>query len=352
MEPARPADRHLRAARRPGGSFLRPRGRIARGSWLSWARSRPARGGWLHSQGVRSPARSRHPAGRRRSRCSLAAADPADEDAPSATLHLCLTSPLSCQLDWLHRGTEGPHPDARRPDSRAPGRRPPAGPAPAITVSPRPGRARRAPAAGRGNPGRLRRCDRRPDRRDRRRTARGAELRAPAPAWQIYQCGQPHPRRPSGERPAAAQPNSLDNLALSRSHQPRNRLDRRGRTIMSRLTALVPRPRALCRSGRDVAGVAVTNWLADKSALVRLGASSDAAEWAARIQRGLVRISAVTRLEVGYSARSARTCAPTWGGRRWPPCPLGTGRRRSRTARSRSSRCSTLRLHEPCTASV
>jgi len=50
--------------------------------------------------------------------------------------------------------------------------------------------------------------------------------------------------------------------------------------------------------------MAVTNWLVDKSALVRLAASSDAAEWAARIQRGLVRITTVTRLEVGYSARS------------------------------------------------
>jgi predicted nucleic acid-binding protein len=50
--------------------------------------------------------------------------------------------------------------------------------------------------------------------------------------------------------------------------------------------------------------VAVTDWLADKSALVRLAASPDAAEWANRIQRGLVRITTVTRLEVGYSARS------------------------------------------------
>jgi predicted nucleic acid-binding protein len=48
----------------------------------------------------------------------------------------------------------------------------------------------------------------------------------------------------------------------------------------------------------------VTSWLIDKSALVRLGESVDADEWAARIQRGLVRISTVTRLEVGYSARS------------------------------------------------
>jgi predicted nucleic acid-binding protein len=48
----------------------------------------------------------------------------------------------------------------------------------------------------------------------------------------------------------------------------------------------------------------VTTWLVDKSALVRLAASPDAAEWASRIQRGLVRITTVTRLEVGYSARS------------------------------------------------
>lgn len=51
-------------------------------------------------------------------------------------------------------------------------------------------------------------------------------------------------------------------------------------------------------------GLAVTSWLIDKSALVRLSASPDAAEWAARIERGLVRTTSVTRLEVGYSARS------------------------------------------------
>lgn len=48
----------------------------------------------------------------------------------------------------------------------------------------------------------------------------------------------------------------------------------------------------------------MTDWLIDKSALVRLPASPDAAQWAARIERGLVRITTVTRLEVGYSARS------------------------------------------------
>jgi predicted nucleic acid-binding protein len=50
--------------------------------------------------------------------------------------------------------------------------------------------------------------------------------------------------------------------------------------------------------------MAVTTWLIDKSALVRLAVSPDAAQWAGRIERGLVRITAVTRLEVGYSART------------------------------------------------
>ena len=49
----------------------------------------------------------------------------------------------------------------------------------------------------------------------------------------------------------------------------------------------------------------MTTWLIDKSALVRLATSPDAATWATRIQRGLIRISTVTRLEVGFSARSA-----------------------------------------------
>jgi len=48
-----------------------------------------------------------------------------------------------------------------------------------------------------------------------------------------------------------------------------------------------------------------TEWLIDKSALTRLGASTTAAVWAERIQRGMVRIATVTLLEVGYSARSA-----------------------------------------------
>lgn len=46
-------------------------------------------------------------------------------------------------------------------------------------------------------------------------------------------------------------------------------------------------------------------WLIDKSALVRLGASPDAEDWADRIERGLVSVTPVTLLEAGFSARSA-----------------------------------------------
>jgi hypothetical protein len=48
----------------------------------------------------------------------------------------------------------------------------------------------------------------------------------------------------------------------------------------------------------------MTTWLIDKSALVRLAASPDAAEWAGRLERGLVRVTTVTRLEACYAARS------------------------------------------------
>ncbi|HUZ56033.1 MAG TPA: PIN domain nuclease [Streptosporangiaceae bacterium] len=57
-------------------------------------------------------------------------------------------------------------------------------------------------------------------------------------------------------------------------------------------------------------------WLIDKSALVRFAVSPDAGEWAGRMERGLVRITIVTRLEVGYSARTA---ADLRAGLRQPP---------------------------------
>jgi predicted nucleic acid-binding protein len=58
----------------------------------------------------------------------------------------------------------------------------------------------------------------------------------------------------------------------------------------------------------------MTGWLIDKSALVRLVASPHADEWASRIKRGLVRISTVSRLEVGFSARSAADLRRSLGG--------------------------------------
>lgn len=48
-------------------------------------------------------------------------------------------------------------------------------------------------------------------------------------------------------------------------------------------------------------------WLIDKSALARLAVCADPDLWSGRIQRGLVRISTVTRLEIGYSAQSGDT---------------------------------------------
>ena len=48
-------------------------------------------------------------------------------------------------------------------------------------------------------------------------------------------------------------------------------------------------------------------WLIDKSALVRMASSPDVDVWNNRIDRGLVHITNVTRLEVGYSARNGPT---------------------------------------------
>jgi len=50
----------------------------------------------------------------------------------------------------------------------------------------------------------------------------------------------------------------------------------------------------------------VSRWLIDKSAIARLHLDPNAEEWSRRIERGLVRICTVTRLEVGFSARSAQ----------------------------------------------
>jgi predicted nucleic acid-binding protein len=50
----------------------------------------------------------------------------------------------------------------------------------------------------------------------------------------------------------------------------------------------------------------VDRWLVDKSAFVRLDRSADAELWRERIDRGLVGVSTVTLLELGFSARSGQ----------------------------------------------
>jgi predicted nucleic acid-binding protein len=50
--------------------------------------------------------------------------------------------------------------------------------------------------------------------------------------------------------------------------------------------------------------VSATVWLIDKSALIRLSSSPVRDDWFERIARGLVRITTLTMLEIGYSARS------------------------------------------------
>lgn len=54
------------------------------------------------------------------------------------------------------------------------------------------------------------------------------------------------------------------------------------------------------------------SWIIDASALYRLPDSSQSTLWRERIERGLVQISSITRLEVGYSARSAKDLEDTF----------------------------------------
>lgn len=54
-------------------------------------------------------------------------------------------------------------------------------------------------------------------------------------------------------------------------------------------------------------------WLIDKSALVRVANSPDIDEWNNRIERGLVHITNLTRLEIGYSARSGAAARHDFG---------------------------------------
>ena len=57
--------------------------------------------------------------------------------------------------------------------------------------------------------------------------------------------------------------------------------------------------------------MAVATWLIDKSALSRINGAND--EWLLRIQRGVVRISTITLLEIGYSTRNGADHRATLG---------------------------------------
>ena len=54
-------------------------------------------------------------------------------------------------------------------------------------------------------------------------------------------------------------------------------------------------------------------WLIDKSALVRLVNGVDVQIWSNRIERGLVYINNMTRLDVGYSARTGEAARREFG---------------------------------------
>ena len=56
----------------------------------------------------------------------------------------------------------------------------------------------------------------------------------------------------------------------------------------------------------------LNSWIIDASALYRLPDSPQSAIWRERIESGLVQISSITRLEVGYSARSSKDLEDTF----------------------------------------
>lgn len=65
----------------------------------------------------------------------------------------------------------------------------------------------------------------------------------------------------------------------------------------------------------------MTSWLIDTSAYMRMqaGQAAHTEQWNARIERGVVRLSAVTRLELGFSARSGEVGRRAFGA---PPLSL------------------------------
>lgn len=69
------------------------------------------------------------------------------------------------------------------------------------------------------------------------------------------------------------------------------------------------------RPGDHASGLGMTLRLVDKSAYARLGEASDHAEWSMRIDRGLVGIGTLTRLELGFSARNGANLRSEAAGR-------------------------------------
>ncbi|MHA6750170.1 PIN domain-containing protein [Dermacoccus nishinomiyaensis] len=67
--------------------------------------------------------------------------------------------------------------------------------------------------------------------------------------------------------------------------------------------------------------MAVTSWLVDRSAYVRMqaGQAQNMTEWNSRIERGLLHLPAMTRLELGFSARSGDAGREAFG---LPPLSL------------------------------
>lgn len=67
--------------------------------------------------------------------------------------------------------------------------------------------------------------------------------------------------------------------------------------------------------------MAVTTWLIDKSAYARMhsGHAANMDRWNSRIQRGLVHLSGISRLEFGFSARTGEAARESFG---LPPLSL------------------------------
>ena len=67
---------------------------------------------------------------------------------------------------------------------------------------------------------------------------------------------------------------------------------------------------------------APTSWLIDTSAAVRLAGASEPEVWADRVRRGLVRVCAPTRLELGWAARSGEQLRQVREAEPWVDMPV------------------------------